>query len=589
MSTIRAERVEKSSWFSIGPLKRGRNSRETYVIGFDSEAEHGKPFLFQFAHPNGHVDLLDISRKKNAGLLAFIDYLYEHCTNRNTEYIVFGFNMQYEYTQLFRDIDRSFTTLPEFGVRMPKRGILIRALNDKRYTFTIEFENSKQVIRVIDAMAYFPMSLDAASKVVESGKKLPKPESFTRKERHTPEFEAYAKQDAILTQRLGEHIMDWHRRGDVNTCMSAPMLSSRIFRRQYLTETLPPMEMDLEQFGLYSYHGGKNGYYANRPQQLKHVYSYDIRSAYPEAMDALPCIEHGRWTFEEGYQPKIHAVYHVTYGTFNGCRFEPVYNADGTRIRSIGEMETWSTSYEIDQMVQRGELTIDECFRWEFKTDCKCDKRSPFRAFVRDFYTLKRDAKTAAERQYAKLNMNSLYGKLFQKVPLGRVGEFDLDSESYVDTAPDQDYDYRAGGLYHPPLASLVTGFVRAKIHHLEHKYNAIMTSTDGIFALLPPDPDDIGPELGKLDVAVGTLRIWRERLYIFTPSDKSKPKYALHGFRGGLELLKRVPLTLRTYHYRATEMVTLKRSRFLIDGATHEPGEFVERSFELRPMAASP
>lgn len=587
MSTILASRVEKPKWFKVSPLAKGRHARKVCVIGFDSEAEHGKPFLFQFALPDGRVDLLDISRRKHAGLYAFAEYLHNICIRKDTEYLVFGFNLQYEYTQLFRDLPLDVTCSPEFTVELTKLGLTLHVLNEKRYSFTIIFGGTKRRVKVIDAMAFLPMSLNEASKIVDIGSKLPKPKEFSRRKRHTPEFIAYAEQDARLTQKLGENIVGWHERGDVSTCISAPMLASRVFRRQYLHGTWLPMPEDLEQYGLNSYHGGKNGYYATRPQQVKDVWSYDIRSAYPEAMNALPCVDHGTWSFERGYKRGAHCIYRASV-EYARCDYAAAYQLDGTRISS-GERELWITGYELDSILARGEARIHIATRWEFTSICDCGGRSAFRAFVADFYALKRDAIIPAEKAYAKLNMNSLYGKLFQKVPIGHVGEYDLDTGEYVQTDPAETFDYKAGGLYHPPLASLVTGFVRAKIHALEHKYGAIMTSTDGFFATRPPDPEDIGQELGKLDAARGTLRIWRERLYIFTPVGGGKSKYALHGFRGGLETLRRVPLAMRAFTYTATEMVTLKRSRNLIEGVRHSAGEFVTRTFELQPMAAGP
>lgn len=587
MSDIDVKRVMKPKWFSFGPLKRGRFNRDTYVIGFDSEAEGGKPFLYQFAHPDGHVDLLDVGRGRYESLRIFVDYLWRTCTRSNVEYVVFGFNLQYEYTQLFRHCgDAVYAS--EFVLDASNGAWQIRALNDKRYTFVIEWMKQKRQIRVVDAMAFLPMSLDAASKLVHTGAKLAKPTEFSRKASHTPKFIAYAKQDAILTQKLGEHIVEWHRNADINQTISAPMLAARVFRRKYLKTTLPDLTPDLEQYGLYSYHGGKNGYYANKPQLLKEVYNYDIRSAYPEAMAQLPCIEHGEWSFHDGYKAGTHSIYHVDLA-YRPCRYHPAYHLGGTRVTDSGRVGLWITGYELDSMVEKREVTLYQCARWEFTTSCDCGKRTPLAAYVADFYALKRDAQIEAERVFAKLNLNSLYGKFFQKQPIGNVGVFDIETEQYVAHDPSEPYDYRAGGLYHPPFASLITGFVRAKIHRLEHKYQSIMTSTDGFFATIPPDPSDIGRELGQLDVSKGELRIWRERLYIFTPSDDGKLKYALHGFRGGIAALRRVPLSLRAFTYQATEMVTLKRARMLIEGKRYEAGAFVQRTFTLQPLDNGP
>ena len=589
MSAIDAARVLKPKYFSISPLRRGRYEREPYVIGFDSEAEGGKPFLYQFALPNGRVDLVDVSRKPWESLNVFLKWVHGHCSDRHREYLIFGFNLQYEYTQLFRHLPIGMTTLPEFKFETGDHVYIVSVLNEKRFKFTLEDTRSKLRITVLDAMAFLPMSLDAASKLVDIGKKLPKPDRFTRKERHTPEFEAYARQDAILTQKLGEIIVGWHKEADVTQTMSAPMLAARTFRRSYLSATLEPLPVDAEQYGLNSYHGGKNGYYATKPMLVRKAYNYDIVSAYPEAMRQLPCLDHLQMRFLDHYERDAHATYHARI-RYEGCRYEAAYNIDGTRTMAGSNRELYVTGYELAALLDNRECRILSADGWELYSVCDCNRTgsSPLARFVDTYFALKRTATNPAARAWAKLNLNSLYGKFFQKQPQGTVGVFDIGTGEYVEHDPDEPYDFIAGGLYHPPIASLITGYVRAKIHRLEHKYQSLMTSTDGFFSTIAPDPVDLGDGLGALTCTEGELRIWKERVYVFDGKD-GKRKYALHGFRGTVADLLRAPLSLRAFTYRATEMVTLRKSRNLIAGQKHEPGEFVEHEFTMQPMATGP
>jgi hypothetical protein len=211
--------------------------------------------------------------------------------------------------------------------------------------------------------------------------------------------------------------------------------------------------------------------------------------------------------------------------------------------------------------------------------------------YVDTFFAQKRTAVGPA-RDTAKLFLNSLYGKFFQKVALGTVGALDLDTGEWIETDPDSPYDWRAGGLYHPPIASLITGFVRAKIHRMEHRYESVMTSTDGIFAMQPPDPNELGDGLGMLTVKHGKLSIWRERLYIFTPhdntghaehwTDECQCKIALHGFRANPNVLAGIPLARGTYSYQAQSMVTLKLSTRALKGKRYTPGRFVMLPYDI-------
>lgn len=586
MANYRAERINKKH-FAIVPKRQGRTKREPFVIGFDSEAERGKPFLFQFSLPGGSrddVELIDISESKDAGLIAFVDFLYHTCQSRQYDYIVWGFNLGYEYTQWFRDMPDDLKNAAkihcEIYLSKYDDTITLKGMNDKRYTLTATLGRSKIRVKIVDAMAYFVMSLDAASKVIEVGAKLPKPKQFAKKYRHTPEFIAYAKQDAWLTRLLGEYIIALHERYDVATCMSAPHFACSTFRRHYLQTEIEPIDSDYEQYGLDSYHGGHNGYYLSDPAIVKDVWQYDIRSAYPEAMRQLPNIEEATTEFLDSYESGTHGIWEIVY-RYSGCIYKPLLDREGKPLTK-GEFTTRLTSYEIDAALELGEIELISAKGFVMRGPVGS---GPLIEYVDTFYAMKQQAPTKAERTTAKLFLNSLYGKFFQKVPRGIVGMYELGPEDaepvYIETDPDSDYDYDAGGLYHPPIASLITGYVRAKIHRLEHKYDALMTSTDGFFARNPPDPADLGDDLGKLDAQRGELRIWRERLYVFTARSGER-KYALHGFRGKVADLLRLPVARGIYTYMADSMISLKMSTRRFRGQRYEAGAFVGFAFVL-------
>lgn len=635
MAVYSADRIRKPVHFKLNPLTHGRGNRRTYIIGFDSEAEQGKPFLFQFAHPdpcpihNRVCDLINVGTEKHAGLWEFIDYVAEHCTRKDLEYIIYGYNLQYEWTQLFHDVPYDLKVAPEFDITL-KTGKLntarIRATNDKRYMATIELGATKRRVKLVDAgSGWFGaghVKLDTAAKIIGAGAKGDKPVAFTRKAAQTSEFIAYAEQDAILTQRLGEYIIGLHEKYDVPLCISAPHFAARVFRRRFLTSEIQPPTGDQEQLGLDTYHGGKNGFYLTKPMILNDIWHYDIRSAYPEAMAQLPDVERSTWEARDAYVAGTHSLWRATVtarqckfgivqcrqghyyrngsGCGKGCAAPLRANATTTRRRKTSgnpvEYQVYATGYELDSAISRDEISIIEATGWIMVGP----SGGALQRYCHEFYELKRNAADGSpDRDAAKLFLNSLYGKFFQKVPLGNVTGFDIDSLEMVTTDPDQEYDYEAGGLYHPPIASLITGYVRAKIHGLEHRFNAVMTSTDGFFAYEPPDETMIGKELGMLSVEIGTLRIWRERLYVFTPRKpehskacepgctKDHPVFAMHGFRGKLAQLLQMPMTagLR-FEYAAEAMITLKMSTRVYgkgqNRKRYDPGQFVSLPFDV-------
>ena len=491
MSAHLADRIEKPEYFKLKHLTQGRGKRDSYVIGFDSEAhscydftskrrpppllhpvcqENGHPFLFQFGHPNGHVDLVNVpfGGEPHAPLFTFIRYLWEHTRDRSKEYIVVGYNLGYEFTQLFRDLDDETKCTDRFWIgdkpnKMPSTtmGIefYIDVLNSKRYTFTIEWAGSHQRVKVIDGMAFVQGGLDNAGKLLGLGRKLHKPPRFDRDSAMSPEMRAYASEDAIITQKLGEWIIDLHETKDVRTTMSAPHFASSVYKRAYLTKEIPLASGDLEQSGLSAYHGGKNGFYLHKPMVLQNMWHIDIRSAYPEAMRQLPDPEQSEWIFHDEYVPGAHAIWHIT-GRYKRCKYRGLMGLDNWP--KSGQLEAHVTGYELDEAIRRGEIELTSCDGWVMEGP---QDTGSLVAYVDDFYALKRYAKTDSEKLYAKLLLNSLYGKFFQKVELGSVGAIELGTGKLITTDPEQDYDYRAGGLYHPPIAALITGYVRAKIH----------------------------------------------------------------------------------------------------------------------------
>jgi hypothetical protein len=589
MSVYDATRIEKPSYFRISPLRRGRGPRRAHVIGFDSESENGKPFLFQFSRTGDEnaVDLIPINGRNP--LDVFMTYVYLHCTRKDTEYLIVGWNLAYEFTQLFATLPSELNTMGEYAVlyRLEDAGgkelarYRVQVFNDKRFSVVIENLATKRRVRFIDGMAFFVTSLDKAGAMLGLGRKVQiESKRFTLADLDNELFLAYARQDAYLTRRIGEYIVALHERFDVATCITAPSFAARVFRRHFLTREIPLPEPALEQAGLNSYHGGKNGYYLNGPKHLTNVYAYDITSAYPEAMRQLPNLEEGTWEYVDHYTGYRHALWCVT-ARVKRCKWRAFMHHDAKWCEGYIE-NVWLTSYELDAAIRLNEVDLITAHGWQFVGE----PGGPLIKYVDTFFDEKRTSE-GAKREAAKLFLNSLYGKFFQKVPLGIVGYYDLsqtlDGEpQFVLTDPTQAFDWQAGGLYHPPIASLITGFVRAKIHELEHRYGAIMTSTDGFFAIRAPNDSDIGKDLGKLTVERGDLSIWRERLYDFKPHGNGKSKYALHGFRGNIDALRKIPLKPGSYEYYAQQVITLKLATKTFHGKRFDAGVFATLPYVL-------
>jgi len=594
VSAYLALRIEKPRYFAIRPARRGRAGRPAAVIGWDTEAEDGRPFSMQFSASGGpeQAQVYTVpERGHHAALSVFLTYVHFATARRRTEHVIFGWNLQYEWTQLFADyvnLAPEVIGAGQFEVLVALQDqsgnalahYRLEVMNDRRYAMNVHHLEGKQRVLVRDGYAYYKTSLKKAGTALLVGEKVDigdRVARFKRADIDDPEFRRYACTDAWLTRRIGEQIIAMHEEYDVPTTLTAPHFAAQVFKRHFLTGEIPLPAPELEQAGLAAYHGGKNGFYLPGPRRLERVHAYDITSAYPEAMRALPNPVEARWREVTSYRHGVPALWCVDM-TYAGCRYPGALTHDDQKLTPGRYPELWLTGYELDVILERGEAVVHACRGYVMAGP----EGGPLVAFVDRFFAQKSAHAEGPIREQAKLFLNSLYGKFFQKVELGTVGYVDWGTGEVRTSDPRQAFDYRAGGLYHPPIAGLITGFVRGRIHRLEHKYESVMTSTDGFFGVEAPDPADMGARLGGLTAEPGALSIWRERLYAFDPAGGGKPKVALHGFRGDVAALRAIPLAPGEHKYSAVTSITLRQARTRIAGRRVRAGQFVEREFTL-------
>jgi hypothetical protein len=315
---------------------------------------------------------------------------------------------------------------------------------------------------------------------------------------------------------------------------------------------------------LHSYHGGRNNLTVDLGLYPK-VYGLDIISAYPWAMAQLPSMYHKNLykTFKYKYKkggliPDL-GIYKIS-GYVEKCQWPCLYDENFKAV--TGNIKNiWVTGYELNTALQYKELTLKSVSGYYY--DAKKDKDiSPFKEYVNDFFIKKSTEKDDIKRQFWKICLNSIYGKFIQTVDKEKNNEiiFDLNTHRCISKS-----DRVAGGLFHPFIASIITGMVRAKIHVLEHKYKSIHTSTDGIITQIKPKQNDLINELGGLKLEFqGNALIFRNKLYVIFKDGKlilnNVIKYALHGFHGNLKLLLQL-WRKGVYDYEYIKVNKLKES----------------------------
>jgi hypothetical protein len=218
----------------------------------------------------------------------------------------------------------------------------------------------------------------------------------------------------------------WHGPGALaNTLYSKH--KSELIMPEY--DSIPSRVLDA---GQYSYAGGRFeafriGYYDGP------IYSADINSAYPYAMSGLPNMATGGWIHVEGMperailQETTVAMFHVRYVYGSEAKRAIAYNgmpgaghyryASGTVHFRHKNPGTWMHLPEFRNLIMQHDLGMFESFDVHEAWIYIDDGTRPFE-WVKEIYAQrlvwKRDGNPAEKA--AKLGINSLYGKLAQRV-----------------------------------------------------------------------------------------------------------------------------------------------------------------------------
>ena len=324
-----------------------------------------------------------------------------------------------------------------------------------------------------DAYQFVFRGLDKIGKDLQlSVNKLPRPYYLGERKPQTPEevraFEAYALGDVYVLWELVHWILGIHRQYDVALSVSLADLCGKIFRKKFVTSSIRPTHSAITIAALYSYHGGKTELYEPYPRIVKNIHEYDIVSAYPFAMTQIGnFFDYSIEEWQPG-QPIVNdGLYNVT-GEIT-CQYQPLYTHTFQRLSVLSH--TWVTGWELNSakdcfkgIVHEGYVMISHYGKHE----------NGLENYIWHFFEKKQladQSKNISERLIAKLAMNALYGKFISRIMEEDVGDEEL---------------WRGGVIFHPLVATLITGFVRSYVHKIEHVCQSIHTSTDAFITQHP-------------------------------------------------------------------------------------------------------
>ena len=547
--------------------------------GADFETVNGEPYSLQICENGKDAKLIWVN-KKNV-LHKFISYFKKHIVKHKLN-VVYFHNLNFDLSVLLYQFHKEF--LGHISLETEVDGVEIEAvlgsITFAKFTFSYEEKNSKgmTVLWVLDSLSFMSGgSLKFwAEKLHLPFKKLPVPKGIGEKKLKSKKFINYAKQDCIVQWHLASWILDRHKEYNVAPCVSSAQFSMRVFRSSFFKkDTLIPYipKRALEGCVL-SYHGGRNGFYVDRPTLFKNCAEVDISSAYPYAMTKLPNFNHCSYKRTKELKNGIEGIYQIT-GIYLGCKYPVIFTHNFKEIEKNSIFKIWVTSYELRAVIKEKsvkDLKILDGYIIEESNEEKY-KYNPFKDFVNTFYNKKETSDNFQQRLMYKIILNSLYGKFIQTTldddnvleeeEKPKEPTISLEADGSIKLLNDNagNKEYIAGGMFNLMIATLITGYTRVYLHRLEHKYQAIHSSTDSIKCNAKRLEKDLPKGLGtyKLE-CVGDCLILRNKLYLHYNEKGEIKKFALHGFSGKKEQLLEL-VTNKKNTYKVNRMLKVREA----------------------------
>lgn len=527
------------------------------IIGFDTETMEGPPITAQFFSeqlPSINACLFVSESDVTQHCLR---HLYKYC--KYGEYVVYGHNLKFDMLSLFYPRARELVKKSDGSFEFSFDNWTIEGIYGTP-TFC-RMRKGDASITIVDSFGWFKSSLAKAARLVcPDLPKLPMPKNLgtTLYEQDDMEFIEYAMRDAEVAYHIGVAIDEMHHTFDLRQSISVAHMAANIFQQHYISETAPIYNTGprIITGARAAYHGGKNNLYpGSAPAWHSHIDAWDLSSAYPHAMTKLPAFSKANLFAAARVFAKTvkhvpdHGVYQIS-GNMAECNWPSLFESTQRAMKPLRDAfeKQWVTGYELNEALRTEEVKLSRIHGHVYDTDKDPVNETALQRFVKDFYKMKSEATNPVQRYLYKVLMNSLYGKLIQQRDIE-------DEEGNIHRKP--------GPLYHPFMASLITGHTRAVMHQLEHYTQAIHTATDGVFCGANNSPcDGVFPfaaaeGLGSIesegkDMELCLLRNKCYLLYTDKPGNGYKSfvrpnryviKYAAHGFQGGPKRLEELAM----------------------------------------------
>jgi len=380
----------------LAPLKKSKSVPN--IIAFDTEDNgKGAPNNFLcacFYDGNRHRVFLDRAAARK--------FIFD--TQRHGATIFFAHNLAYDLANL--DYPEGTAKLIPIATRLI--GAKFRARNRGAVQFmdTGNFFVGASIEKLGEKLDYPKIKFDI-NKI--KNKQLSDLDDDTIKELTT-----YCSRDAEICYKIACQLVTLtHNNHTAFKAFTAPALSMRIFRTNFLNDTLICRPQNINDFERLAYYGGRTEVFDYRHYPL--IDYEDITSSYPTAMFykefPYPCnfsrVQNAKWS-----GIKKHEGVSLVRVTVPPMHIPPLpyrRKDDGRLIFPIG---TWSGVYtHIElRMAEKYGVVIEEVI----DSIIYHKTYNPFKGYVQEFYNKKNITK-GIERDFYKLMLNGLSGKFGEK------------------------------------------------------------------------------------------------------------------------------------------------------------------------------
>ena len=354
-----------------------REIRKKEIWGFDTEDVNGVVKQISATDGKNFFHFTDRDR--------FIDWL---TVNFLKPVVFISCNLEYDLISCFA---HRFDLI---SLRLKNSGLSIVSarLNKSKITF-------------YDTLNHFPFSVAAMGQALD----LPKlPMDLTGW--------SYVDRDALIVQRYSSLMQDRYNSHGANFNATLPSSALDLYRRSFLPFEVKRPEKDILDYLFNGYYGGRVEVFNTAPITGNPIYCIDINSMYPFVMqDSYPNPNY--YHKRKNIRLDHHCVANVKVSIPTSCYLPPLaLRRDKRLIFPVGTFSGYWTNEELIALLERGGKILKVYSVVEFPDEC-----FPFRNYVKRLYKVKTNATNELERYSAKLFLNSLYGKMGERVNIVNI------------------------------------------------------------------------------------------------------------------------------------------------------------------------